>query len=399
MTNPTFAGGLMLAALAVLLPNADSAAAPDGCVPVGRWVQPGEASTRAVPTDRLFADLGRERVVLLGEVHDNADHHRWQLQTIAGLHAVHPKLVLGFEMFPRRVQQALDRWVAGELSEAKFLELADWRKVWGQEPELYLPILRFARMNRVPMLALNVDRGLTRRVGETGWAGIPLGEREGVSDPAPADADYLALLWESFRQHARPDQPSPREAPDLAHPGFQNFVDSMLLWDRSMAQGIAERVARGDGALVVALMGTGHLEGGHGVARQLGDLGINDAAVLLPWSSAAGCDEIAPHLADALFGIEPGADEQNERPRLGIMLDQNQQGVRVQKVMEGSIAQQAGLREEDIIESIAGRRPDDAGDVIDAVQRQAPGTWLPMVVRRGAQTVEIVARFPPRVQK
>lgn len=389
----------LLSALVIALSYGESSAAPGSCVPAGQWVRPGEGATQPVQTDRLFANLSREHVVLLGETHDNADHHRWQLQTIAGLHAVHPRLVLGFEMFPHRVQPVLDRWVAGELSEARFLELTDWRKTWGQEPELYLPIFRFARMNRVPMLALNVDRALTRRVGETGWASIPPAEREGISDPSPAPADYLGLLWASYLQHARSGQPAPTDTPDLTVPGFRSFVDNMLLWDRSMAQGIAERVARGDVELVVALMGTGHLQGGYGVTRQLRDLGIGRSAVLLPWSPAAECDEITPQLADALFGIEPGPEDKGERPRLGILLDQSQQGVRVQKVTDGSIAQQAGLRAEDIIETVAGRRAVEVGDVIDAVQRQAPGTWLPMLVRRDGQTVEIVARFPPRAQQ
>ncbi len=35
-------------------------------------------------------------------------------------------------------------------------------------------------------------------------------------------------------------------------------------------------------------------------------------------------------------------------------------------------------------------------DLIAIVRRQAPGTWLPLRVRRGAETVDIVARFPPK---
>jgi len=65
-------------------------------------------------------------------------------------------------------------------------------------------------------------------------------------------------------------------------------------------------------------------------------------------------------------------------------------------VVEGSIAQRAGLQEQDIIETIAGERAATVDDVIAAVARQAPGTWLPISIRRGGQTLEIVARFPPR---
>jgi S1-C subfamily serine protease len=65
-------------------------------------------------------------------------------------------------------------------------------------------------------------------------------------------------------------------------------------------------------------------------------------------------------------------------------------------VVPGSIAEQAGLQSGDIIVRIAGESAVQTGDVVEAVQRQAPGTWLPITVKRGEDPVEIVARFPPR---
>ncbi|MCK7515243.1 MAG: ChaN family lipoprotein [Desulfobacterales bacterium] len=70
------------------------------------------------PPAPLVAAMAQREAVLLGEQHDDADHHRWQLQMLAALHAQRPNMVIGFEMFPRRVQPALDRWVAGELHDA-----------------------------------------------------------------------------------------------------------------------------------------------------------------------------------------------------------------------------------------------------------------------------------------
>jgi hypothetical protein len=240
------------------------------------------------------------------------------------------------------------------------------------------------------LLALNVERSLVRKVGEQGWAAIPLKEREGVSDPAPAPPAYADALYESFQQHGQ-------KAGERSDPAFQHFVDSMLLWDRSMAQGIAEATVREPDAIVVALMGLGHLENGAGVPRQLTDLGIKNATVLLPWDRPQPCSELTPELADALFGIDaqPAAPE---RPRLGVMLEPSEQGVRVMKVVDGSIAQTAGLQPEDIIATIAGERVSSVDDIVSAVARQAPGTWLPISIRRAEQALDIVARFPPRPQ-
>jgi len=32
------------------------------------------------------------------------------------------------------------------------------------------------------------------------------------------------------------------------------------------------------------------------------------------------------------------------------------------------------------------------------VQRQAPGTWLPLKVKRGSETLELIAKFPARAK-
>ena len=50
----------------------------------------------------------------------------------------------------------------------------------------------------------------------------------------------------------------------------------------------------------------------------------------------------------------------------------------------------------DLIVMVAGLPSREPEDVIAAVGRQAPGTWLPIVVRRGEGTLDLVARFPPR---
>jgi len=96
-------------------------------VPAGTWVYPG---SNEQPDDALIA-LAKHGVVLLGETHDQAAHHRWQLHTIAALFSHRPDMVLGFEMFRRRVQPVLNRWSNGELNESDFLREVDWPQIWG----------------------------------------------------------------------------------------------------------------------------------------------------------------------------------------------------------------------------------------------------------------------------
>ncbi|MEN3353234.1 MAG: hypothetical protein V7640_1392, partial [Betaproteobacteria bacterium] len=132
--------------------------------------------------------MARRDVVLIGEHHDDPDHHLWQLQTLAALHLLRPQMVVGFEVFPRRVQPVLDDWTAGRLTQQQFLERVEWDKIWNVPAALYLPLFHFARLNRIPIAALNVERTLTSGISRNGWDAIPETQREGVSRAAKASS-------------------------------------------------------------------------------------------------------------------------------------------------------------------------------------------------------------------
>ncbi len=372
-----------LAALAML--SACATAAAEGCLVPGQWSLPGEPAPRATDATQVAASAGEAQYVLLGENHDQADHHRWQLHTLGMLLAARGKLVIGLEMLPRRAQPALDRWVAGELTEAELLRETRWNKVWGYDADLYLPILHFARLHRLPLVALNVDRSLTREVGANGWAAIAEEQREGVSDPAPATPAYRALLRRWFEEH-------PKEAGRADPAGFDRFVEAQLLWDRAFAEALFQASARQPGALVVGIIGSGHLRGGHGVSRQLAALGAKRIKVWLPVASATPCNQIEAGLADAVFAIESRVAAAT--PRLGVVLDEEQNGPRVREVVAGSVADRAGVQRGDRLLSAAGSRIASAADLISALKKQPPGTWLPLKVERSGRELDLVAKFP-----
>jgi uncharacterized iron-regulated protein len=357
----------------------------ESCGQVGQWLKPaGERpSSYAAPT--LLEQLAAQQVVLLGETHDRADDHRWQLDVLTALHRQRKRLAIGFEMFPRRLQPVLDRWVAGELSEAAFLEQAEWKKVWGYDAEFYLPLFRFAREHRLPMLALNVDRKLVQQVSARGWDAVPESERQGVSRPTPPREDYRAALKEVFDSHAELQKDAGR---------FNNFVDAQVLWDRAMAEGIAAHLQRRPQDLVVGILGAGHIHNGHGVPHQLKSLGVMRQTSLMTWPSDHSCKALTAGLADAVFVIPPQPEPASPPPRLGVRLEMASDGVRIEGVMQGSLAEQTGLKAGDVVVQAAGQKPGDIQDMIRLVQRQPAGTWLPLQIRRGAETLEMVVRFP-----
>jgi uncharacterized iron-regulated protein len=354
------------------------------CGAPGQWLSVAGAQSAPLAAPGLLDRLARQQVVLLGEQHDSAEDHRWQLHTLAQLHARQPAMALGLEMFPRRLQPVLDEWVAGKLDERAFLQRSEWEKVWGYDPRDYLPLLHFARMHRLPLLALNVERSLPDAVGKQGWDAVPEAQREGIGRPAAPPPAYLESLRQVFAHH-------PARARGEA--AFQYFVEAQTLWDRAMAEPIARFLQQQPApALVVGILGAGHVRFDHGVAHQLKALGIDQVSGLLAWQQDERCTLLTPGMADAVYVVAPPPATP---PRLGVgTTPEAGGGVKITEVLPNSVAAQAGLQAGDILLTAAGKALRSNLELRTAVQRQPPGTLLPLGIRRGQEEREILARFP-----
>lgn len=396
---------ICLIALCLLLPRialAQSDTSESSCEQhVGQWLDP--ASGEILDIENVFERIEGTRIVLLGEAHTTVAHHRWQHYMLAALHSRNARMAVGFEMLPRRAQPVLDAWSTGQLTEDEFLEQSQWDKVWGYDAGLYLPLLHFARLNRLSTLALNVDRDLISRVGQQGWAGVSEDQRLGLSDPATASDAYRESLAQLFAYKKMLSEASEKEGeedlPDLDEirnsEAFANFVDAQLTWDRAMAEALAAAHRRDPSAMVVGIVGRGHLEYGYGIPHQLADMGIEDVDVLLPLDSDDDCDPLPIGLASAVFVVDAENEQQAPaRPRLGIIIEDGDTGVRVMRVVDDSVAAATGIRKGDVIQAAAGFETATTADLIEVVQRQAPGTWLPLKLLRDDKNIEMIAKFP-----
>ncbi len=256
----------------------------------GTWVSPADGTV--VSHAEVIARASRSRVVLLGEQHDRADNHRWQMHVAAGLLAHRADMVMGFEMFPARLTPVLMEWSRGELSESGFLEHSEWQEVWRFAPELYMPLFRFCRDHAIPMIGLNCRRDLVSEVGKEGWDAIPERLREGLTPSRPATPAYRQYLFD-ITGGLRPG----RAAQSADDPAFDRFVRAQQTWDRAFACRIADVAQQPDAPLVVGIIGRGHLEFGHGTPFQLTDLGIGEFMTLLPQDAAA---PVVPNVAEAV---------------------------------------------------------------------------------------------------
>ena len=353
---------------------------------------------RLASATTVLTGMAKRDVVLLGEQHDEDDDHRWQLQVLAALHAQRPNMVIGFEMFPRRAQPVLDSWVAGNLTVRQLFEQARWDSVWRLPAELYLPLFQFARTNRIPMVALNIDQKLTRAITEKGWDAVPEAEREGVGRAAPASRAYRDFLFEIYGEHANIHGKDGAKA-QRTDSAFGRFVESQTAWDRAMAEALARHVipgSEGEKPLVVGVMGSGHIRFGHGVPHQLRDLNVKNVGTLMPVSVGLDCAELRPGLADAVFALPEMAKAKPEPPRLGVRLEENAGAVRIVDVTAGSLAERAGLKADDQIVEVAGLPVHRMLSVIASIRLQPAGSWLPLRVKRGDDTLELVVKFPAK---
>jgi uncharacterized iron-regulated protein len=308
-------------------------------------------------------------VLMLGEIHTSRADHEWQLRTLERL-SLQRQLVLGLEMIPAARQPVLNRFNSGTIDLAALLKEVDWASVWGHDPELYAPLLRWARLKRVPLLALNAEPALVRQVRHSGLAALSPAQLKGIDPPAPASQAYRQRLTISWRAH-QPLGDSHNNAADL-----ERFIDSQVLRDSVMANRLVAAHRLNPQPLLVALIGAGHMEGNDGVPQQLRQLGLKQQLALK-----------RPLLPDGCVPPPSGA-------RLGAFLESDPSGVWVRQVAPGSAAAAAGLRPGDRILELNGQSVQRAGQVIRGVRLHPDGVQLRLTIERKGQHILLDLQLP-----
>ncbi|MBF0613800.1 MAG: PDZ domain-containing protein [Magnetococcales bacterium] len=333
---------------------------------------------RAVLTEeQLFSQLATHEIVLIGEEHDNPAHHQVQLTVIRALHARHPDMAIALEMFPRTLQPELDRWVAGEYDEAAFLDAVEWYLTWGMPAELYMPIFRWARTHRIPLLAMNLPRETVSSVRKKGLISLDPELHASLPPICTPVTAYRIRLEEVFNAH-----------PMMSQTGqFNHFVEAQTLWDSVMADTIRKQRQTHPDRLIVALAGSGHLIHGHGIPHQLRSRHIEDLVTLLPWSVDANW--ISPDAADFAWGTDEAPDDPPPL-RLGVVLDdQRKDGAWIVSVSANSPASKAGLQAGDRLLTLNDQNIRSRHALVRLLQERKHGTPVRIRLQRADQEQEV----------
>lgn len=227
---------------------------------------------RAVTIEQIAAAADGAAFVLIGESHDNAEHHKFQADVIRALAARGRNTFVGMEMFPFTAQTALNNWTLGKLSEEEFIQRSDWKKAWGFDYALYKPIFDAVREYSLPLLGLNVPRDMVRKVGRSGPSGLA---QEEYGDIPALDLTFgahkelfLAMIGGSAAHGAMSD----------------NMYAAQVLWDTAMASSARRfwnRYPRFKSAVSVVLAGSGHIMYDYGIGYRLKQMGLGPRLVLV----------------------------------------------------------------------------------------------------------------------
>lgn len=178
--------------------------------------------------------MAGKRIVVLGEVHDNAAQHALRLAALRELLQGGARPAIAFEQFDRERQPDIDRARRERPRDAAHL-VAQAKAPGGWNWDYYTPFVQLALDHDLPIVAANLSRADAMRI---------------ATGAVPADA--VAVPDAVMRAHERAIEAGHCDLlPPSALPGMAN---AQVARDRAMADVLRASAERG----VVLLAGNGH---------------------------------------------------------------------------------------------------------------------------------------------
>ena len=405
-------------AAALLLTGAVSAARADESalnLPIGDPARSGRevsltldgitdaARGDVITPPELAARLDGVKLVFVGESHTDMEFHRVQLRVVQELHRRGRQVLVGLEMYPATAaeQQWLERWHADKtLGEGAFLAESHWYKSWGYHWNYYRDIFLFARENGIRMFGVNVPRDVVQTARTKGFEALTPEQRAFL--PARVDTGnaehqrlFRAFFGEADSLHG--------SMPDAM---FQGMFRAQCTWDAAMGWNALQALQKhgGDKAIMVVLVGSGHVAYGLGAERQarLWFDGKTASVIPIPIREEEGeplVGKVQASYADFVWGLPPATDPLY--PSVGISTPEQKSGDRYKVIMVGkeSPAAVAGFLVGDELVSIDGVAYSDKETVNRLMSGKRWGDSVAYKLMRSGQERELTVqlrRQPPK---
>jgi uncharacterized iron-regulated protein len=342
---------------------------------------------------QLLDSLHMTRVIFLGEVHDQTEHHQIQLKILRSLAQKGKDLVVAMEMFERSQQPILDRWSQGLLTEEQFLKEIQWETTWGIDYNLYKGILDEIRERHFKIIGLNIERELVRKVAQNGIEGLSPGDRKKLPEmdlTDPLHRAYIASIYKTHQGGSAKD--------------FENFYQAQCLWDEAMAETLSQffKSPGGREKTVLVLVGNGHIVFDLGVPKRF------YRRTPIPYKTIAmkewrkkmdeelTFNEAPSPLADFLWVTRP-TPPGKKRPRIGLFLKEKDdfKELWIERVVPESPAERAGLLPGDRLVAVEGKAITKMKDIHDAFVQKGWGKDINVTIIRDGMRKEVTVTLPP----
>ena len=205
---------------------------------------------RPLARETLVERLLTSEFVLLGDKHDNADHHRLQAEIVEALGARGRRPAVAFEPFTVDRRTALASALESPSVTPQLLIEAVAPDRPGWDWDLYAPVLAAALRARLPIVAADLDPAEVRVIYAKGLGGLDTAmvDRLALTEPRLNPQARQQLADEIRRDHCG-------HAPEAM---LDRMVDLQRARDAQLGRALVDAVAAGaEGAILIA--GGGHV--------------------------------------------------------------------------------------------------------------------------------------------
>ncbi len=316
---------------------------------------------KSLPLGEITGSISDKPVVLIGERHTYYEDHKVELAVIMDLFRKNRKFAIGMEMFQTPFQKAIDEYLSGAIDEREFLKRTEYFKRWSFDYNLYREIIEFARAKGIPVVALNQRSGIVDKVAKGGLDALSAGERKEIpQDMDMSDGSYRKRLKEVYEDHP-------------AGTTFDNFYQSQILWDETMAHSAARFLKEHPDYQLVVLAGVEHIMYGSGIPDRIHRLTGKDYATLV--NGAFGMDV-------GTYVIFPRHLAPPFTAKLGIIARESGGMVFIEEFSPDSAASKSGLEKGDVITSVGGWKIHSVDDIKIALFDKGPGQTVSVKASR-----------------
>lgn len=362
-----------------------------GCATVQPTAQtdssPGQAFSlpdgKAISQDKLEETVANSRLIIVGESHRHPGHHHIQADILKLMAKGRDpkKIVVGIEWLDHSHAVACDELSKGQITIDQFANKVEWDKHWGYSLELFLPVLELVRQNGYSLVPLNAPAKVIRQIGRKGLSSLSPTQRELIApDLDMNDAKYKKQIAMQLPMHAQ-----------MGSSGLENFFAAQVARDETMARNMALAMSPwpDSGKVGIVFTGLGHMTHGRGLpprlARRLPGVPVLLIVPIEPEAIVQSKLMMQAKPADILI---VSTHEPPRPPRLGVILEPLGEGLLVKAVVPRSAADSAGVKKDDILLEMNGKKLATAKDIHNAV-KLTPNSRHLLKIRRGGEIIEL----------